>query len=159
MTGKGVFSLKKKLDDPSKSAFKWNWAKGQATDPSSFGNPASSNSYRLCVYDSINGLSMNILAPAGPSWVPTGKGAKAGFKYIQKDSTPEGIVKVVLKGAPVDGAAKIIVAGKGSLLSMPNLVSFGVPVTVQLVSGSSCWGATYSGPLAFTDQKFKAKND
>jgi hypothetical protein len=72
-----------------------------------------------------------------------------GFKYKDKDATPDGITKMVLKEGLVAGKAKIILKGKGSLLDdpTPGGPAFATsPITVQLRNGTNCWEAVYSSP-------------
>jgi hypothetical protein len=69
---------------------------------------------------------------------------------------------VILK-AGADGAAKIIIKGKGLGVDMPALGALTSPLTVQLkrAGGTVCWGATYTFPPALknTSTMFKDKAD
>ena len=90
-------------------------------------------------------------APAGglcrggkPCWKETSK----GYRYSDRDLTPGGLSKIVLKEGAT-GVAKIMVKGKGSLLGLPALPipSSNLPLTVQLTaSNGECWEATYTTP-------------
>jgi hypothetical protein len=71
-----------------------------------------------------------------------------GFKYKDKDLTPDGMLQILLKEGLTAGKAKIIVKGKGVNLDMPNLTALTSPVTMQIrnVGTGECWGAQYSFP-------------
>ena len=66
-----------------------------------------------------------------------------GFKYKDKELTPDGLDTIILKAGD-DGKARIIVKGKGAGLGLPSPLDVELPVTVQLQSGSGeCWEAEY----------------
>lgn len=156
MAGAALLALKDNTDD-AKDFLLRKWIKGAATDVTEFGDPTSSSTYELCLYDG-GGLVASGTAPAGIAWT-----AKAtGFKYRDKTSSPNGLETVTLK-AGAAAKAKIIVRGKGLNLSMPNLEMLTSPLTVQLKrgGGSVCWGATFSFPPALKNgaATFKDKAD
>jgi cysteine-rich repeat protein len=142
----------------------WKWGKGAATDVPDFGDPLTAASYLLCLYDSSGGTQplRAFAAPAGgsclgrPCWAVTGT---SGFKYLDKQRTPDGLLKTQLK-AGIAGKAKANVKGKGALLALPALPLV-PPVTAQLVNDDTgvCWSATFSTPLSNTADQFKAKSD
>jgi hypothetical protein len=150
---KALLSLKDKTPD-DKDLLGWKWLKGAVTAKAEFGDPVTTDTYELCVYDATPSLIMHATAPAGgtcnvlkpkPCWAST----KTGFKYNDKDLTPIGVQQILLKEGLVDGAAKIIVKGKGPNLDMPALFPLLQPVTVQLKNSSGmCWEATYSAPAS-----------
>ena len=117
--GKSQVQLTDKSPD-SKDKLKWKWLGGAATTTADFGNPATTTDYQLCIYDS-GGLVLKARAPhagvcaARACWKAAGS---TGFKYKDKDLTPDGIAQISLK-AGVDGKAKIQVQGKGTFLDMP----------------------------------------
>jgi hypothetical protein len=105
-------------------------------------------------------------APAGglcgaskpkPCWKPT----KKGYKYVDKDLTPDGLQRVDLKEGLLDGKAKILVLGKGDDLPMPAL-PLPLPLRAQLHAGNGrCWEAAYSAAGVKKNEaaEFKAKAD
>jgi hypothetical protein len=143
----------------------WKWLNGSATAATDFGDPVKRDDYFLCVYDGSRSLVLEVAAPAGdmcrsrPCWKglgnPTGN---KGFRYKDKEQTPDGLRKVLLKPG-VDGKAKALV--KGEAENLPDLpVPMDLPVTVQLqATNGVCWGAVYDadGVSVNDATKFKAK--
>jgi cysteine-rich repeat protein len=144
----------------------WKWIKGKATSKSDFGNPLFATSYAICVYDDTGGtprLKLSAIAPAGGfcSGSSCWREKTAGYSYSDKDLTPHGISKMVLKEGLIDGTAKITLKGKGGNLLMPNLLGLVQPVIVQLRNSNGlCWEAVYSAPAnKQTSDQFKDKAD
>ena len=87
-----------------------------------------------------------------------------GFSYKDKDLTPDGVAKLLLKEGLVAGTTKITLKAKGTLLDDP-MFPLAQPVTVQLNNTGSglCWEATYSAPATTNDGgppgQFKDKAD
>src|SRR5207253_7844623 len=93
----------------------WKWKKGAATAFADFGNPVTTDSYALCLYDESGPprLLYELKAPGGAAWkllgnVPTG----ASYRSV---GPPDGVTNVLLK-AGVAGKAKVQAKGKGSYL-------------------------------------------
>ena len=140
---------------------RWKWTKGQATTFAELGDPATSDSYELCLYGPgpsllFRGRADAAGACAGRACWKTTTGKGYGFK--DKDRTPDGVEKLSLVSGP-DGAAKISAKGKGPLLHMPAVGSLALPVEVQLRGAGQCWAATYSTSIVNTAGLFKAKSD
>lgn len=142
---KSILIVNDKTPD-SKDKVVWKWIKGASTSTAEFADPLNSAVYSLCVYSGVAvGTASTLIANASvPSdatkWTPI---STKGFKYLDKNTTQDGIRKIVLK-ASVDNKAKAIVKGKGELL--PTLTPpFDLPVTVQLVNSDSgiCWEGSY----------------
>jgi hypothetical protein len=127
----------------------------------------TTDDYALCMYESpADTTQLTALAPAGgtcgskPCWRAVGS---SGFKYGNKDASPDGLQKVSVKTG-IAGKAKATVKAKGNNLSAspygmpaPPLTT---PVRVQLqVSGGACFEATYSNPTSNVTGWFKAKSD
>ena len=101
------------------------------------------------------------VAPAGgtcagkPCWKPSG----AGFKYGDKELTPDGLSKISLKPGAA-AKAKISVGGKSTNLPMPAL-PLTTPVKVQLgrSDGALCWETTFSSAKTNQADRFSAKSD
>ena len=60
--GKALIVLKDKADD-AKDFLLWKWLKGAATDEAEFGDPVTTHTYELCIYDGT-GLVAGATAPA-----------------------------------------------------------------------------------------------
>jgi hypothetical protein len=156
--GKGLLKLKDDSDN-GKDRLLWKWLKGDATTSAEFGDPTTTATSLLCVYDGST-LEIGAALPAGSNWVAL-NGDK-GFKYKDPAGAQAGITSVLLK-AGASGKAKIILKGKGALLPDPTLpFTEPVDVTVQLrnTDTSSCWEATYSTPAIKNETgQFKDKAD
>ncbi len=140
----------------------WKWTKGAVTPQADFGTPTTSTGYQLCIYDGgANLVSSSAIPAAG---VCAGKacwtGNVSGFKYADKEGTPDGVTKLVLKQGLAPGKAKIMLKGRGANLNLPAL-PLAEPVTVQLRNGDGvCWEAVYSAPPNKNDPtQFKDKSD
>ncbi len=143
----------------------WKWNKGDATTLADFGNPLTTASYLLCVYDGSGNPQplTTAAAPAGgtcKSGKPCWKIAGTGFKYNDGLYTPNGLQAVQLKEGLVDGKGKIQVKGRGVNLPTPSLPLTG-PVTVQLhnTETSVCWEAVFTTLTTNDGVKVKAKGD
>jgi hypothetical protein len=149
---KALLLIKDKSPD-DKDLVIWKWIKGSVTGKPDFGLPTTTTNYQLCIYD---GTPVNILDAAIPAgglcnvasprdcWQEKAK----GFKYKDKDLTPDGVASLTLKEGLVAAKAKIILKGKGAALDDPTIPIVVSPVTVQLLSGDGvCWEAVYSAPF------------
>jgi cysteine-rich repeat protein len=141
-------------DEPDKlDLVEWRWNRGTATTKADYGTPTvdGGTDYELCVYDETGPgtrVLLNVRAPAGglcnaanpkPCW----KESKVGFRYYDKDLTPDGMFQMTLREG-IDGRARISVRGKGPNLEMPTPLSVTPPITVQLVNELGiCWEAIY----------------
>jgi hypothetical protein len=163
VAGKAALILADK-DPDSKDLVVWRWIKGADTDLMDFGDPLGTDAYGLCVYDAMDTLLLRAQAPAGGACV--GKACwvarRQSFRYADRDGTPQGIVRVVLK-AGVGGTARVRVKGKGLEVRMPELGALTLPLRVQLerehAAPGQCWEATYSVPLRNDATQFKARSD
>ncbi len=142
----------------TKDQLQWKWQPGPVTPKSAFGQPTTTTSYRLCVYDG-GGLAMTVGIPSGVGWKESAK----GFSFKRKSGAPDGVVGVQLKEGLVTGKARIQVKGKGASLPMPALASLAAPLTVQLsntLPSPACWEAVYSGAFQRQDDvQLKDKAD
>ena len=81
-------------------------------------------------------------------WKPNSK----GFKYGDKEATPDGITQLQLKEGLEPGKAQIMVKGKGLALDMPALDPVASPVQVQLRNlAGTCWESIHSAPFKKQD--------
>lgn len=164
--GKSKILVRNDGFDPDDLALSWKWAKGAATAAADFGDPTTSDTAYLCLYNDDGGGAGNVLVtqanlPAGglcagrPCWKALGTPAGAkGFKYKDKERTPNGVLKAVLKPG-TDGRSKIVLkAGRGNLSAGVAAGLPAVPVigtlTAQLhvPATGACWGATFTAATA-----------
>ena len=112
-------------------------------------------------------LKMRLSAPAGGTCAgaPCWKATSSGWRYKDRELSPTGLRKVVLK-AGIAGKAKISVKGRGVALALPaaagpGLLAQDTNVRVQLVSSDGeCWEATYPTPAGTnTPEQFKDKGN
>jgi hypothetical protein len=142
----------------------WRWRTSGNIAVPDFGNPLTTTDYSFCVYAGASPtLIMELRAPAGgtcatkPCW--KSKGAK-GFRYKDKDRTPDGITKLVLRTS-VAPLSDIVLRARGLNVPIPPLI-LTQPVIAQLVKddGPECWETVYSAPpMKNTAAKFQDKND
>ena len=159
-SGRGVVLLRNGTPDDG-DQLRWKWTSSAATPKAAFGNPLTSSDYALCVYDD-SGLKLGAAAPAGGTcagrncWSET----TSGFKYKDRELTPDGLAQIVLRAGDA-GRAKIGVKGRGANLHVP-VFPLAPPVTVQLVrtdDGSACWEARFSSPSRNGAGAFLGKSD
>ena len=145
--------------------FVWKWIKGEATTLADFGSPNLTDTYTVCVFDDGTEVFRATINPDGtcgslPCWRTLGS---SGYKYINRDRTPDGILKTLLKTGTA-GKAKIIVKGKGDNLPFPvDFLPMATPVKVQLQNDTPglCWQTTHisTGPLTNTHEMFKSVSE
>lgn len=147
-----------------KDQLQFKWA-GAATTLAEYGNPTSTASYALCVYDSAsNGPPLlTNAAPAGgmcakgkPCW----KATSTSYSYKDAALLPDGLSLVKLREGETDGKARIQIQGQSINLRPPNL-PLTLPVTVQVKNTDTgiCWEAVYSAAGTNDGTQFKAKSD
>jgi hypothetical protein len=96
--GKSPLTVKNLTPD-TKDQVKWKWSKGAATTFAELANPLDGAGYVFCLYDGTAGtLLLNRVRPAGgvcatkPCWKQLGSPTNPkGYKYTDKDLTPDGI--------------------------------------------------------------------
>jgi len=146
---------------PDKNKLKWKWRSTATVPLTDFGDPTASTDYILCLYDNT-GLQLSWKAPAAGTCAgkPCWAAGTVGFKYKDKELTPDGLSSVSLKSGAA-GKAKIGVGGKGANLHLPATLSLTTPVRVQLKrSGSNaCWEGTFSNPSRNRPDAFAGKSD
>lgn len=159
----GKLLIKDKTPDTGDQLqFKWN--KGMATNLTDFGAPLTTDDYALCIF--APGLVWKGTAPAGgicgtsQCWKQL---SIKGFSYKDKDRTPDGTDKIVLK-AGLTGKAKVQFKGKGDNVDsvFPLPLPLSLPATVQLQSeNGKCWESTFSnaGMQLNNTLLFKGKGD
>jgi len=151
--GKSLLIIKNDADD-TKDKLIWKWLKGQSTTEMEFGDPTTTRTYALCVYDSSGRLLAAEVPPDATKW--------ANLSYKDSSGAAAGIQKIILKpGASND--AKILVKGKGANLPDPTLGSLPTPITVQMVNSetSLCFEGTYNASDVIKNDatQLKAKSE
>jgi len=167
VSNKSSLQLKKSGGTKDKLTFRWN--KGAATNLVDLGNPSSTTTYTLCVYDqtaNVSSLIVQALVPPGgtchngkPCWKSTSK----GFRYSDRGAGNDGIKTINLKSGTA-GKAKILVKGQGVGLGLPTLpLNQNQAVIAQMKNNRNageCWEARFSSPATKNDvEQFKDKGD
>lgn len=147
VAGKAWLKIKDDPTNNTRDKLVWHWRKGAVTTKADFGSPTTTTDYRLCIYDSAR-LILEAAAPAGgvcagkPCWREKPK----FFQYFDKEITPHGIRRLLLRQGLKAGRAFITLEARGALLDTP-AIPISQPVTVQLLGGTGiCWQAVYSAP-------------
>jgi len=100
----------------SKDKVVWKWIKGTSTSTAEFADPLATADYSLCIYSgAVVGTASTLIADASvlrdaTKWTPI---STKGFRYLDKNTTQDGIRNIVLKASVTD-KAKAIVKGKGT---------------------------------------------
>ena len=140
----------------------WEWWRGSATQIQEFGDPLSTTSYDLCVFDASAGtpelvMSEHVAAAATCASKSCWKSGKTSFTYTDRKLENGPISSLFLK-AGVDRKARITLKGKGIKLGMPTLpLHVQNAVTVQLSNGTTCWEADYGTSTRNDAFEFRAK--
>ncbi len=158
---KAQLQLKLNATD-TKDKLKWKFSGGPALTQGDFGDPTTSATYALCLYDDGALKAELQVGPSGTLWVPVGS---KGYKYTDALGTSAGVTKMNILGGDA-GKSKLLLKGKGSALPMPTPVSgtrfFAQTsaVTAQLreVNGD-CYATTFTDAdtVKNTGTQYKAK--
>ncbi len=157
------FKKRLRISD-KKDLVSWRWRTTGNVPLVDFGDPVNTSDYSFCVYaGAVPQLIMELRAPAGgtcankPCWKSRGN---KGFRYKDKDRTPSGITKLVLRTSEAP-LSDIVLRARGLNIPIPPL-NLTQPVIAQLIKGDGpeCWQTTYSAPaLKNTADVFQDKND
>lgn len=155
VAGKAQLVVKNATNDKA-DALTWKWQRGTAT-LSDFGAPLSTTGYTVCLYDTpggVSALARKLRIPGGGTchgkacWKPTGT---VGFKYSDRDLTPDGVQSLQLK-AGAAGSAAITLKAKGGNLLPPLPLAQNPAVTLQLRNDlGACWGSAFTAPAGRND--------
>jgi hypothetical protein len=144
-----------------RSQLQFTWAKGPAVSRGDFGDPAASDTLRLCIYEGSAGDGWALAFSGAPSaadgtWTMT----SSGWKFRGADGVPDGITHVLLKGSAVPLRAELqVIATQRPVIGPLPLVQ-DPSVVVQLRSSlGTCWGAAFSAPSVNTATEYRAKSD
>ena len=163
--GSGVLTFKNAAN-PNSSRFTWRFAKGPAQDATDFGDPFTTDSYSVCLYDGSADPQPLYAAPVPasgncgtvPCWRQVGR--QGGIDYYDpKLQFVEGIFQIrLLPGA--QGRSRGFVKGRGERLALPD-TPLTAPVTLQLQgSHGECWSGTFATQIIKNEGgSFKAKPD
>jgi cysteine-rich repeat protein len=158
LPGKSSLLIRDKIPDDS-DLLSWRWTKGAQTDLGDLGDPLTSTTYTLCLYDQSANPQPRfraVIAAGGwcdgqPCWTQT----SAGFRRRDRD----GPVRSIKLKPGASGKAQVTLRGKGTDLDPPPL-GLAPTVTVQLKnSAGECWGASYTAPAKNESSQFTAKSD
>ena len=134
-------------------ALGWSWRGATAVAGSDFGNPLTTTSISLCLYDAT-GLRFRTTAGAGAGWTAN----TAGFKFTADPSGPLEPKRVSLRSSPQPGRARISVSDK--TLDLPSLpLTTPVRVQVRRNDGGPCWEGVITMPTANTSARFRGRSD
>lgn len=135
----------------ARNTLAWRWSKGAATTRADLGDPTTTASYVLCVYDASGAPQPRaaLAAPGGGQCAGSAcwQSTRPGFLYKDRLATPDGVTRVNLHAGPVDGTAKLVVEGHGAALVTPAL-PLTAPVVVQLTNTATgvCFEAIHATP-------------
>jgi hypothetical protein len=161
--GAGVLTFKKS-PNPARSRLTWRFARGPLAVPADFGDPFTTDSYAVCLYDGSGNAQ-----PLYEADVPGGGacGAVPCWKvlsgsrvdYFDKSLFVNGVSLVRLSPAP-QGKSRVLVKANGANLVLPD-TPLTTPVTLQLQgSHGECWTADYATRIKRNDSGiFKANPD
>ena len=147
-------------DPEKKDKLQWKWNKGEQTDFAELGDPLTSHTYSLCVWDRQPSLVFRAVLPKGTEctdprcWKDLrGK----GYRYLDKERSIDGVHKLVVKAGEA-GKAKLQLKTSGG--NMPDTaLPLDVPVRVQVQTLGTCWEGEYSdiGLQRNDAEQFKAR--
>jgi 6-phosphogluconolactonase (cycloisomerase 2 family) len=151
LPSRAAFVLKERTPD-TRDALRWKWR--GTTTLADFGDPVGTlNDYAFCVYDPGATLVQQVVIPAGgvcdesPCW----RTATTGFKYRDRERTPEGVLRMALKQRTT-GPGRLMVRARGEHLPALPPLPLALPATVQVQSaGGPCWEATYTAAGVVTN--------
>lgn len=167
VAGASPLTLKNSSPD-STDSLAWKWGKGSTTAFAELGNPLGDDHYAFCLYagTTAGSLLLETRAPAGgdcdgkPCWKQLGSDTNPkGFRYGDREQTPDGLKKVLLKAGAAP-RAKALVKGRGDNLTASGLfptLPLPLPLTAQLQTAGSCWEVTYTTASANDATTFKAR--
>ena len=163
---RSALELKDKAVD-AQDLLNFRWLLGTTTTTAEFGDPRSTATYQICVYDA-GGLVRKASAPAGglckgrACWKRTGPTSNPnGFVYRDPLLTPDGTNNVTLKSGATP-KPKVLWKAKGALLDDGSL-GLVPPVVVEVSNTDTpvCFGQTFvaSDITVNTPAQFKATAD
>jgi len=160
-SAKAQLQLRDNADD-TKDKLKWKFTGGPALLSSDFGEPRTTASFALCIYDDGALKAELFVGPSATLWATAGGN---GFSYKDAAGSSDGVTTVKLLGGEA-GASRLQVKGRGTNLPMPAPLSgtqffdATTAVTAQLreVNGD-CYETAFSPAEVIKNDgtQFKAK--
>jgi len=153
-------------DRAKRDQLKWKWVRGEATTASDLGDPTTTDSYLICLYDHSAGTPRLVFEkdmPAGgdcsgsPCWSVTGDA------MLYKDAKrSRSAVRTLRVRAGDDGHAKISLVASGIALGPPTLpLDMDSSVVMQLINRGTgaCWQADYTSSTQNEVDHFRAQTE
>ena len=161
--GSGVLVVKTPAN-AARSQLTWRFARGAAMDPQALGDPFTTDSYAVCLYDGSPNpqprFEADVPASGACGAVPCWKLLSGNrVDYLDKVRFVRGISLVRLSPGS-EGRTRVLVKGGGADLELPSL-PLTTPVVFQLqAANGECWTGTYATGVKRNDGAvFKATPD
>jgi len=159
---RAVLGVRKK-GETVKDTLKWKLGNGAALEQADLGDPTSTATYSLCIYDEdqdVASLAGRLRVSPGAGWDDQ---SPRGMRYLDKAAAADGVRKIQLRTGP-DGKSKAVVRARGSGESWPTafdaaeFFALDAVVTVQLVNDetATCWTTGFSSARKNSPSTFKA---
>jgi len=158
---KAQFQLKL-ADSSIRDRLAWKFTGGPLLSQADFGDPTTTASYALCLYDDGALAASLQVGPSSALWSAYGS---KGYKYKDLTGANSGVTKMKLLGG-ASGKSKLQLWGKGNNLPIPTPVSGtrffnqSIGVTAQLrEANGDCYTATFTDAEAKRNDEtqYKAK--
>jgi hypothetical protein len=148
-----------------KDRLKWKWFRGDETLIEAYGDPLTTTTHELCIYDEVSpgNYELKLRMQVPPSGMFRARGGTQ-WKYKDKSGSAGG-AKVMRFFAGKDGRAKIGIKGKGAAMDtpapyIPDLQFFALDpsLTAQLANTEGeCWQSTFTTSVKNTGNKYKTR--
>lgn len=160
--GKTSMQLRRSTDG-TKDQLKWKWSKGPLVEQDDLGNPETTTTYTLCIYDSTGGVdtfAAELTIEPNANWDDN---ALTGWRYKDGAGSEDGVQKVHLRTG-ADGKSAAQIRAKGPRIPMPaplsptEIFDQDPRVTVQLINDttSTCWTSVFTTAMRNTAEQFRA---
>jgi hypothetical protein len=164
MVGGARLTVRNHPLDDTKDMLKWTWLQGDGFDQNVLGDPRTSTTYTLCIYDTAGSMpSLATTLTVGPADLWADK-SPHGLQYKDATMSSHGVAKIGIR----TGAAKsrIVLLAKSGNTPMPAPISGtkyfeqDPEVVVQLLNHSdACWTSAFAPErtTANDGSRFRAK--
>jgi cysteine-rich repeat protein len=159
---KASLKLDDALDSDHHDRLEWNWLRGEAVSMMDLGDPSTTTSYELCVFDEVGSqprLGVRLQTAPSAAWEQK---PGLGWNYSDSAALRDGLRKIRLQTG-LDGSPKVKLKARGFRLDLPGPVSPGYfaqdpSVVVQLHSSAGkCWTTEFPSATKSYPEKFTAK--
>jgi len=140
--------LKKGVSD-ARDQIAWRLNRGGTTSIEDFGDPLTTDTYSVCMYDESSAAARLVFAATAPANAQCGPAVcwkrthDAGFSYVDPRGAACGLEQIRVR-ASARGDTRVAVRGKGAGLVFPRL-PVGIPFRVQLnLANGHCWETVLS---------------